>query len=174
MDGHVLGESLATGIHCLQWHGGDALCRLVAFVRLFAFCITSNLVAVIAVDRAIVARQLTSAGVCRSRRRMRALLAAAYALAVACSLGQLGVWRTFDVASDEQTGEVLAQCVTCWTVNGAMVLMNNDTALSEALDVEAAYTYAVQAVQFWLPAGVVVAAYALSVMAMRRQIRYVL
>ena len=161
-----------------QWYCGDLLCKLAAFLRQFSFCLTSNMVAVIAVDRAIVTRRLTVVNLSarRSRQRIYLMLGGAYGLAFVCSIGQTLLWRTFDVALDEETGQTYAQCVTRWTVYNVLAQTQPNATLTSldvlVVNLEESYTYLLQLVQFWVPVTVTVTAYVLIVAAMKRQITW--
>jgi hypothetical protein len=48
-----------TTTYFLQWYGGDFLCRSVKWGSVFAFCLTSNMIVCIALDRAILSHRLT-------------------------------------------------------------------------------------------------------------------
>ena len=162
-----------------QWYGGDLLCKLAAFLRQFSFCLMSNMVAVIAVDHAIVMRRLTVVNLSarHSRQHIYLMLSGAYGLAFVCSIGQTLLWQTFDVELDEETGRTYAQCVTRWTIYHVLAHMQPN-ATPSSLDVlvvnlEESYMYLLQLVQFWVPVTVIVTAYVLIVAAMKRQITWV-
>lgn len=171
---------------CLQWHGGDTLCRLVAFVRLFSVCLTSNLMVVIALNKAFISQWLAMhINGLSTVARLQRMFACACILAIMCSCGQLVLWCTFDVGIDINTNVTQTQCVTWWMTHNAIVqkLMtrafekNFVVAAAELnafddiiIDMEETYTYALQVTQFWGPLAIIAASYVMTMLSMRREL----
>uniref|UniRef100_A0A914W1R6 G-protein coupled receptors family 1 profile domain-containing protein n=1 Tax=Plectus sambesii TaxID=2011161 RepID=A0A914W1R6_9BILA len=152
-----------------QWKiGGDLGCRLLQFCWLFAFCISSNIVVCIAVDRARIvwklcniakdAKALTTIA-SSSQKFVRRLLVGAWTLAFLCSVPQVVVWRHVTLAGWEQ-------CATVWAINRALIeqrmISENDPSLASwTLSTRWANAYQVFHVctVFWLPFSIVLISY---------------
>ncbi|XP_061552843.1 gonadotropin-releasing hormone II receptor-like [Phycodurus eques] len=93
----------------VQWHGGDALCRLLSFLKLLAMYASASVLVVISLDRhhAIVRPLHTLSARCRNRR----MLALAWSLSLLLAVPQLFVFGTVDVVLGD-VGVHFTQCAT--------------------------------------------------------------
>ncbi len=78
-----------------SWHGGDFLCRLVKYLHLLSFYLTSNVVVCIAVDRVYVTFTIhrVHQNVSPYVKRMMAI---AWILALLLSSPQIFIWQIYN------------------------------------------------------------------------------
>ncbi|XP_061700612.1 gonadotropin-releasing hormone II receptor-like [Syngnathoides biaculeatus] len=93
----------------VQWHGGDALCRLLSFLKLLAMYASASVLVVISLDRhhAIVRPLQMLSARCRNKR----MLVLAWSLSLLLATPQLFVFGTVDVVLGD-VGVHFIQCAT--------------------------------------------------------------
>uniref|UniRef100_A0A914W2B1 G-protein coupled receptors family 1 profile domain-containing protein n=1 Tax=Plectus sambesii TaxID=2011161 RepID=A0A914W2B1_9BILA len=150
-----------------EWRFGDIGCRLINFAWMGAFCLVSNMVTSIAIDRAIIFRRLmkakeTGEGLLIDGagylRVVHWLTIGSYVLAIICSAPQLVFWRLHVFTHDEGSW---AQCVSEWQLADACAQLGCTFKPSLAASTVSRTTYAVchTLVVFWLPFSVIVLCY---------------
>lgn len=145
--------AFATGVEFTveQWLGGILLCKMLKFFQLFSFCLSSNVIVCIGVDRLwslLAPLHVKSA----ANRRCRRMVAIAWVLALCCSAPQLYLWT---VQSDR--GAENNQCINTY---GLAV----NSSVSEDFTMKAGgtavfYDIYVLLITFWLPCVLVVICY---------------
>ncbi|VDP35905.1 unnamed protein product [Heligmosomoides polygyrus] len=78
-----------------DWRGGDLLCRVVKMMHTVAFQSSSNVIVCIALDRLFSVFSATRHSPDKANRRIRLMLAAAWATAFVIGFPQLVVWRSY-------------------------------------------------------------------------------
>lgn len=111
----VYGLSQICWLITIEWHGGDFGCRLVKFLHTFCFYATSNMVAMIALDRLCVSIYIDRQNQ-RSKaiRCLRCAIVIAWLLACGSSLPQAFFWRAYAPFQDYPSWH---QCVTVWVAS---------------------------------------------------------
>uniref|UniRef100_A0A914WS66 G-protein coupled receptors family 1 profile domain-containing protein n=1 Tax=Plectus sambesii TaxID=2011161 RepID=A0A914WS66_9BILA len=106
-----------------QWRAGDLLCKVTHFVWVVAFTSASNIVACIALDRAVAVRGLLAMRSATSSRRtsvildrkslwrVRILLTLAWFSAILWSVPQLALWGVIELP---ESGSTWVQCTSVW------------------------------------------------------------
>ncbi|XP_077431061.1 gonadotropin-releasing hormone II receptor-like [Vanacampus margaritifer] len=91
----------------VQWYGGDALCRLLSFLKLLAMYASASALVVIGLDRhRAIVRPLRALS---ARRRNRRMLALAWGLSLLLAAPQLFV---FGAVEASEAGVAFTQCAT--------------------------------------------------------------
>lgn len=136
-----------------QWYGGVLLCKCLKFFQLFSFCLSSNVIVCIGVDRLwslLAPLHVKSA----ANRRCRRMVAIAWILASVCSAPQLYLWNV-EVQSDPDRGVTFYQCVNTYGLP-----MNSTEEFEEAAgNATVLYDIYTMLVTFWLPCIFVVICY---------------
>uniref|UniRef100_A0A914WCB9 G-protein coupled receptors family 1 profile domain-containing protein n=1 Tax=Plectus sambesii TaxID=2011161 RepID=A0A914WCB9_9BILA len=138
------------------WNGGDVLCKFVKFGQALSFQISSNVVVVIAVDRALSV--LVPLRGCRTAAvaRVHGLLIGAWVTAVALSLPQMFVWKVFEPFPN------WPQCSGIWEISRWQLSLENkqNTTIYYAFTAERIYNIYHIVVIFWLPLALITLCYA--------------
>uniref|UniRef100_A0A914UZ11 G-protein coupled receptors family 1 profile domain-containing protein n=1 Tax=Plectus sambesii TaxID=2011161 RepID=A0A914UZ11_9BILA len=152
-----------------EWHFEDFGCRFINFAWMAAFCLASNMVTSIAIDRAIIFRRLINAqengrglmiGGASYMRLVHWLTGGSYVLAFVCSAPQLFLWRQYVFVYD---GGEWAQCVSEWQLIDACKQLGCIYQQSSIAAVVSRMTYAVYhtLIVFWLPFIVIIICYSI-------------
>ncbi|XGW27870.1 hypothetical protein V3C99_008011 [Haemonchus contortus] len=134
-----------------DWRGGDLLCRVVKMMHTVAFQSSSNVIVCIALDRLFSVFSATRHSPDKANRRIRAMLAAAWATAIIIGLPQLAVWRSYVPFQHINW----SQCLQIWEI----ARLENPSIKGKLFDAESWYSIAHIGLIFWIPALIVVICY---------------
>lgn len=124
-----------------QWNGGSLLCKLVNFLNVVAFQVSSNIIATIAIDRWLQARNCSSYG------RVRLMLYSAWLIALVLASPQLFVWDSISYPGGQ------TRCTNVWSryssTNGSFISVIEDV-----------YNISHVVTVFWVPLAIILVCYA--------------
>ncbi|XP_048219865.1 gonadotropin-releasing hormone receptor isoform X1 [Perognathus longimembris pacificus] len=94
----------------VQWYGGEALCRVLSYLKLFSMYAPAFMMVVISLDRSLAITRPLAA---RSNRKLeQAMTGLAWILSCVFAGPQLYIFRTIHLMDVSGQTEVFSQCVT--------------------------------------------------------------
>ena len=132
------------------------MCRLIKFVSLFSFCLASNIVVTIAINRTVQSFRLRHAqganGSQQHKKFTRRILVLAYAFAFTCSLPQLFLFKV------AYPFEQFVQCVSVFQLWSYRHSMYNET-LPLLFQLQSVYSWYHLLTVFWVPLTMLIICY---------------